>query len=82
MERRTEERHLTVKAAEILFGHTSIECVVFDASASGIKLYLPSPPDIPELVTLRLPNGAYQVARRAWVGEGLIGFEFLAALPS
>jgi hypothetical protein len=81
MDRRIEERDPTVQAVEILFGHTSIKCLVFDISSLGMRVFRPFPPDMPELVTLRLPDGAYQVARRAWEEDGAMGFEYLTVVP-
>jgi hypothetical protein len=46
-------------------------------SATGARVFLRSLCEVPELVTLRLPDNALRIARRCWQRDGQIGFAFL-----
>jgi hypothetical protein len=82
MERRSEVRHYMIKEAEVLFGYSSLRAVALDLSASGARMHFPSPADMPEVVVLRLPGGAFHAACRRWHQGSESGFEFLTTIPA
>jgi hypothetical protein len=75
--RRRLPRNHMIKGAEILFGSAALKAVVLDLSAAGARVFLRPPCEVPELVTLRLPDHALRVARCCWQRDGQIGFAFL-----
>jgi hypothetical protein len=75
--RRRFRRDHMIKAAEILVGGTALKAAVLDMSAAGARVFLRSPDEVPELVTLRLPDHALRLARRCWQRDGQVGFAFL-----
>jgi hypothetical protein len=66
-----------IKRAEVLFDHTSLRAAILDLSDTGARIYLYSPSNVPEVVALRLPDGAIHAACRRWQRDNQIGFEFL-----
>jgi hypothetical protein len=76
MERRIAPRHQMIKRAQIVYAATTLDCAAFDLSVTGARLYLLSAVDVPERVTLRLPEGVVRVARRCWQRGSELGFEF------
>jgi hypothetical protein len=78
MERREAPRSRLIKGAEIKFGDVSLNCAAFDLSLTGARMRLLSPSEVPESVTLRLPDGTTRAARRRWHRDDEVGFEFLA----
>jgi hypothetical protein len=75
--RRRLRRDHMIKGAEILVGGTALKAAVLDMSAAGARVFLRSPDEVPELVTLRLPDHALRRARRCWQRDGQVGFAFL-----
>jgi hypothetical protein len=74
--RRLRRSHM-IKGAEILFGDTALKAAVLDLSEIGARVFLRPPYEVPEVVTLRLPDNALRVARRCWQRDGQVGFAFL-----
>jgi hypothetical protein len=77
LERRVAPRSAVVRIAAVEFGFTSIRGVILDLSATGARIYLPPHAEIPELVTLRLSDGATRGACCRWRRHDEAGFEFL-----
>jgi hypothetical protein len=77
MERRVAPRKSVVRLAAVEFGFTSLRGVVLDLSATGARIYLPPHADVPELVTLRLPDGVTRGACCRWQRDDEAGFQFL-----
>lgn len=75
--RRRLRRDHMIKGAEILVGGTALKAAVLDMSAAGALVFLRAPGEVPELVTLRLPDHALRLARRCWQRDGQVGFAFL-----
>jgi hypothetical protein len=75
--RRRLRRDHMIKGAEILFGGTALKAAVLDQSETGARVFLHPSHEVPELVTLRLPDQTLRVARRCWQRDGQIGFAFL-----
>jgi hypothetical protein len=71
-----------IKEASIAFGEVSLNCAAFDLSPSGARIWLFDPMEVPEMVSLRLPDGMLQPARRCWQDGNQVGFEFVAAAAS
>ena len=63
------------KPAQIAFGGSVLDCVLLDVSPHGAQLHLMAPAEVPELVTLRLPDGESRSMRRCWRRGSHIGFE-------
>lgn len=64
--------------AQIAFRDVVLRCAAFNVSSTGARICLFLPLEVPELVTLRLPDGQTRVASRRWRQGDQIGFEFLA----
>ena len=77
MEKRSAQRSSVVRLAAVEFGFTSLRGVVLDMSATGARIYLPPHETVPELVTLRLPDGVTRGACCRWRRDDEAGFQFL-----
>ncbi len=66
VDQRRTPRTRMIKSAQIAFGDVCFECVALDLSVTGALVYLPVLADVPEVVTLRLPDGTTRPARRCW----------------
>jgi hypothetical protein len=75
--RRRLRRNHMIKGAEILVSGTALKVAVLDLSAAGARVFLRSPGEVPEQVTLRLPDHALRLARRCWQRDRQVGFAFL-----
>jgi hypothetical protein len=82
MEQRSEARHHMIKIVEVLFDSSALQAAVLDLSDTGVRVYFPSPVDIPDVVVLRLPGGAYRTACCKWRQGDEAGFEFLPTAPA
>jgi PilZ domain len=76
LDHRRTPRFLMVKGAEIAFKDASHRCVALDLSTAGARVYFAMPGEVPDRVTLRLPDGSVRDARRVWQEGEQIGFEF------
>jgi len=77
MERRDVDRFDAIMMVEIEFGFTSLKAAILDVSATGIRTYLLQASNMPEVVTVRLPDGSAYVACCRWHRNDEAGFEFL-----
>jgi hypothetical protein len=75
-------RTRVIKAAQIAFDGSVLDCVLLDISPNGAQVYLPAPVDVSDLVTLRLPDGEALDMRRRWRNGARIGFEFARTAPN
>lgn len=97
LEQRQQVRAGMIRPARLLFGgtgpggkglgntgldNTGLDCALLDLSTDGARVSLLAAADVPDLVTLRLPDGAARAARRRWQRNAEIGFEFLSIDPS
>lgn len=78
---RRSRRTRMIKAAGIAFGGAVLDCVLLDASPVGAQVFLKSPVDVPDLATLRLPDGESRPVRCRWQVGPLVGLEILGAAP-
>jgi predicted Fe-Mo cluster-binding NifX family protein len=76
MERRKAPRHYMIKGAEVVLSSRLLRGAVLDLSATGARIHLFSPMDVPDVVVLRLPNGVTHTASRRWQRDTEAGFEF------
>ncbi|MDI3307351.1 MAG: hypothetical protein QJR07_21470 [Acetobacteraceae bacterium] len=74
--RRGADRNRVLKGAQVIFGSSTLNCVVLDISVSGARVSLTSPAVIPEIVALRLRDGSTYPACRRWARGTEIGLEF------
>jgi hypothetical protein len=82
MDRRRTPRQLTIKMGHLAFGNAVENCVVFDLSRSGARIWLLNPVGVSEAVVLHLSDGGVFNARRCWERGDEVGFEFMgAAVP-
>ena len=72
-------RSRVIKSAMIAFGGSIRRCVLLDTSLGGVRLYLPSAADVPELATVELPDGESRTVLRRWQDGEYAGFEFAGA---
>ena len=59
--------------ARIVFGASAFECEVMCISPEGAAVYLRSLVDVPDLVALRLPDGATRAMRCVWQNGPHVG---------
>lgn len=83
---RRSDRRRVIRAAQLAFGATVLDCALLDMSPCGACIHLLRRGDVPELVTLRLPGGDSRAARCQWrrgerVGLRFAGPALLAAAP-
>jgi hypothetical protein len=71
-----------IKEVDVLFGFSSLRAVVLDLSSTGARVYFPSPQEMPDVVVLRLPDGAFHAACCKWRRDGEAGFVFLTTSPA
>ena len=74
---RSAQRRRVLKAGQILFGASAIDCVVRNSSATGACILLKSPLWFPESFVLAVASDG--VSRRChivWRKEGQIGIAF------
>lgn len=69
------------KPAQIAFAGTVLDCVLLDVSPHGAQAHLMASADVPELVTLRLPDGQSRTVRRCWRRGNHLGFEVVGTTP-
>lgn len=81
LDQRQEARTGMIRSACLMSGGTGLDCALLDLSASGARVSLLSAADLPDMVMLRLPDGAAHAVRRRWQRNAQIGFEFLMAAP-
>lgn len=77
-ELRIVKRHRIIKDLTVVSESGPVSCVVLDISDKGLLAHLAKPSNLPEVVTLKLPDGTERFARRCWRQDTDIGFEFLA----
>ncbi|HEY8612341.1 MAG TPA: PilZ domain-containing protein [Roseomonas sp.] len=82
VERRHLSRRRRIEEAEITFDHTSLKVMLLDLSDTGARVTLYTPSDVPEVVSLRLPDGSIRVACRRWQRNDEVGFEFLTPIAA
>lgn len=78
IEGRVEERQRKDEAGLIAIDeHTTIPCIVYDVSSSGVRLTLPETNQVPETFLLHAACIAgTEVCRVVWRGEETIGASF------
>ena len=79
VEQRGAARSYAIKPGRIMCGDLSLACVIFELSATGMRVCLAADAIIPERVILQMPNGALRAARRVWQKNDEVGFEFLTS---
>jgi hypothetical protein len=77
MERRAASRHDMLAVAVVEFGFEAFRGLILDISATGVRICLPSLAEVPEVVTLQLPNGVVRTACCRWRRGDEAGFVFL-----
>ncbi|HEY8610549.1 MAG TPA: PilZ domain-containing protein [Roseomonas sp.] len=78
MDRRRALRSRMIKRGQLVSGGASLNCVVLDLSRTGARIHLAAPSKLPEVVVLRLPDGALRNARRRWQRDADAGLEFFS----
>ena len=79
-ERRRAQRGRTFRSAKLLYGSANqsvLDCLLVELSADGARVETAIMSQVPEILLLRLADGAEHKARRAWATGNLIGLEFL-----
>jgi hypothetical protein len=70
-----------VRAAQIAFGATVLDCALLETSRGGARVHLFAPADVPELVTLRAGGESWSLHRR-WQNGFEAGFKVVGeAIP-
>jgi hypothetical protein len=73
--RRRHARHRLFRPAHLVVDDTVVDCVLVDISPDGAQVCLVAWADLPERVTLLLPNAGSRPLRRRWQQGSFIGFE-------
>lgn len=82
LERRREERLLTLKTGKIRVpgGTPDIECAIFDVSRTGACILLPKGADLPTTFDLTIDQGEmHHACKLAWKAGHKIGVRFQTA---
>jgi len=74
--KRGTARETVLKAAQIVFHNSVIDCVVLDISAEGARVRTAVVVTVPDQVTLRVRGGAVFPAHRRWARGTEIGLAF------
>ena len=74
---RRSGRTRKVRAAQIAFGSTALDCALLDVSPGGARVLLVTRAEVPEHATLRLRGGESRAVRRRWQRGSLVGLEFV-----
>jgi hypothetical protein len=77
MERRAADRHGLLALAVVEFGFESLRALILDISSTGVRICIPALAEVPEVVTLQLPNGITHTACCRWRRGDEAGFVFL-----
>ncbi len=80
-EARRSARTRMLRAAQIAFRSTVLDCVLVDASPEGARVFLKAPADVPDLAELRFPGGEARPVRCRWQAGLLVGFEVVGVAP-
>lgn len=72
-----------IRAAQIAFGGSVLDCALLDTSRGGARIHLLAPAEVPEVVTLRLGGESWTLERR-WQNGQEVGFKVVGtvALPT
>lgn len=73
--RRRHARHRLFRPAHLVVGEAVVDCVLVDVSPDGAQVCLVAWADLPERVTLLVPNAGSRDLRRRWQRGSFIGFE-------
>jgi hypothetical protein len=69
-----------IRAAQIAFGGSVLDCALLDTSRGGARVYLLAPAEVPEIVTLRADGESWTVQRR-WQKGREAGFKVVGNGP-
>jgi PilZ domain len=75
--RRRHDRFRLSRRAHVVVDDTVLDCVMVDISPDGAQVCLVAWAELPERVTLLLPNAGSRPMRRCWQQGSFIGFEAL-----
>ena len=79
---RRHARHQLFRPAYVMVDDALLDCVLVDISPDGAQVCLVAWAELPERVTLLLPNAGSRPMRRCWQQGSFIGFEALGdAVP-
>ena len=76
--RRKAVRSSVMLRCQIRFGSSTVDCLIVDTSAGGIRTRTGSVVVVPEWVTLKFTDGSISRARQRWARGTEIGFELVA----
>ena len=69
-----------IRAAQIAFSGTVLDCALLETSRGGARIHLLAPAEVPEIVTLRLGGESWSLQRRWQRGEE-VGFKVVGSAP-
>ena len=79
---RRHARRRLIRPAHLVVDDAVLDCVLVDISPDGAQVCLVAWADLPDRVTLLLPNAGSRPMRRRWQQGSSIGFEALGdAVP-
>ena len=64
-----------IRAAQLAFGGSVLDCALLDTSRGGARVHLLAPAEVPEIATLRLRCGASWTVQRRWQKGEEVGFK-------
>jgi len=70
-----------IRAAQVVFGATILDCALLDTSRGGARVHLLAPGEVPEIATLRLRCGASWTVQRRWQRDAEVGFKVVGGGP-
>lgn len=71
-----------VRAAQIAFGASVLDCALLDTSRGGARVHLLAHQEVPEIATLRIRSGESWTVQRRWQQGAEVGFKVVGeAIP-
>jgi hypothetical protein len=74
--RRKAARERVIRAAQMIFGNSVVDCIVLDVSGEGARVSTGAPVPVPPELILRFRSGAAYRARRRWTKGLQIGLAY------
>ena len=70
-----------IRAAQLAFGASVLDCALLDTSRGGARVHLLAPAEVPEIATLRLRCGNSWTVQRRWQRGSEVGFKVVGNGP-
>jgi hypothetical protein len=76
LDERWPGQHQMIRAAQITFGSSVLDCALLETSRGGARVHLFAPAEVPEMVTLLAGGGSWSLHKR-WQNGLEAGFKLV-----